>query len=103
MRKIETLMGEAITQALNWKLANTKVTESDGVSYVYLHGNLIAQVGETWLELYDGGYRSATTKSRLNAILRFCGNGEYIYQKNHQWILSTKDGEEPFRSGTLLD
>jgi hypothetical protein len=102
MRIIEKQMNQAITQERDWKKDNTKVINIEGVSFVYLFNNLIAMVGDTWLELFDGGYKSATTKSRLNAILSEHGNSEYIYQKNFNWFVSTKYGDVPFNNGIKL-
>ena len=101
MRKIETAMNAAITSEQDWKKDNTKVVYEEGVSLVYLYDNLIAMVGDTWLELFDAGYQTNTTKSRLNAILSAHGNGERIYQKNHQWFLSPSDVE--FNGNIRLD
>ncbi len=104
MRKIESLMNKAIQSEKDWKSGNTEVQTHGNISKVYLHGNLIAEIGETFLTLYDGGgWRTSTTKSRLNAILCQHGNGEGIYQKNHQWFLSTTAGDVPFFSGVRLD
>jgi len=102
MRKIERLMNEAIATSKNWRLDNTEVVTEEGVSTVYLHRNKIAEIGDTWLCLFDGGWRSVTTKSRLNAILRMHGNGEGIYQKNYQWYISTAEGDKEFKSGLVL-
>ena len=103
MRVIERQMNDAISQEIDWKKDNTQVINIEGVSFVYLYSNLIAMVGDTWLELFDGGYKSATTKSRLNAILQAHSNGEYVYQKNFDWFVSTKDGEVAFGNGIKLD
>jgi hypothetical protein len=103
MRKIETQMNRAINQEVDWKSDNTEVINIEGVSFVYLYSNLIAMVGETWLELFDGGHQSNTTKSRLNAILQAHGNGEYVYQKNFNWFVSTKDGDVEFGNGIKLN
>jgi hypothetical protein len=103
MRKIETLMNQAIQSNADWKLDNTAVVTVNRISKVYLFNNKIAEVGETFLTLYDGDHRTATTKSRLNAILRAHGNGEGIYQKRGQWFLSTTAGDVPFVSGVRLD
>lgn len=104
MRKIERLMNAAITAGKDFKLDNTEVVSCSNVSDVYLHGNLIARIGETWIELFDGGHQSKTTKSRLNAILRQHGiPGEGIFQKNFEWFLSSKDyGVIPFFSGMRI-
>ena len=105
MRVIERKMNEAITEKRDWSSANTRVEYEQGncISIVRLHGSKIAEVGDTWLRIYDGGYRSNTTKSRLNAILRVHGNGEGVYQKKYEWFFSDVNGERPFESGLLLD
>ena len=104
MRKIETLMNEAIGTETDWKLDNTEVINCSHVSDVFLHGNLIARIGETWIELFDGGYQSKTTKSRINAILKSHGVGdEYIFQKKEQWFLNYEGGPIPFFNGIRLN
>jgi hypothetical protein len=103
MRVIEKQMNDAISKEVDWKKDNTEVINIGGVSFVYLYSNLIAMVGDTWLELFDGGYQTTTTKSRLNAILSEHGSGEYVYQKNFNWFVSTINGEVPFGNGIKLD
>ena len=89
MRKIEQQMIQAIKDNKAWRSGNTEVTiGNDGVSYVFLHGNLIAEVDDTSITVYDGGWQSNTTKSRLNAICdAFCVSGEGIFQKNFEWFI----------------
>ena len=105
MRKIEKLMNDAITASKDWKLDNTEVVTVDGVSEVYLHNNLIAKIGDTWMQLFDGGWQSNTTKSRLNALLRVHGIGnEGVFQKNYNWFFQMSDGTSiPFFSGMRLN
>ena len=107
MRKIETQMNNAISEGTDWKTANTRVETVDGVSSVYLHNNLIAEVTDDSMKLYDGGYQSNTTKSRLNAILSEHGvTGEGVFQKNFEWFIRLWNGTEffttEFRSGMRL-
>jgi len=89
MRKIEQQMIQAIKDNKAWRSGNTEVTlGNDGVSYVFLHGNLIAEVDDTSITVYDGGWQSNTTKSRLNAICdAFCVSGEGVFQKNFDWFI----------------
>lgn len=97
-------MNVAITKQKDWKNGNTQVINEGDVTNVFLHGNLIARIGETWLELFDGGWQSNTTKSRLNAILAEHGCGdERVFQKNFQWFLNMKGGPVPFFSGMRLN
>ena len=103
MRKIETQMIQAIKDNTNWTSANTTVTLEDGISKVYLHGNLIAEIDEDSMKLYDGGYQSKTTKSRLNALLSAFGmDGEYVFQKNFQWFVNYQGSPIPFFDGMRL-
>ena len=90
MRKIETQMNAAISNNQNWSNANTTVhfNEEENVSVVRLHGNKIAEVTDYTMTIFDGGYQSTTTKSRLNALCdEFCVAGEGVFQKNFQWYV----------------
>lgn len=104
MRKIERLMNKAITKRQDFKLANTEVISFTNYADVYLFGNLIARIGETWIELFDGGHQTATTKSRLNAILSEHGcPGECVFQKNFDWFVNYNGSTIPFFSGMRLN
>ena len=75
MRKIEQQMLTAIRNNDNWQSANTSVhyNEENDVSIVRLHGNKIAEVGDDFVAIFDGGWQTTTTKSRLNVIINeFC-------------------------------
>jgi len=89
MRKIEQQMNAAISDCRNWRSGNTEVScDSDGVSRVYLHGNKIAEIGDDYVQIFDGGWQSNTTKSRLNAILSEHGiKGEGVFQRDWKWYV----------------
>ena len=90
MRKIESQMCDAVQGNRNWKLKNTEVTidKETNTSSVYLHGNLIATVTDNDMTIYDGGWQSVTTKSRLNALCDyFCISGEGVFQKDFTWYV----------------
>ena len=91
MRKIEQQMNNAISNNANWQSGNTSVhfNEEENLSIVRLHGNKIAEVGDTFIRLFDGGWQSNTTKSRLNAILSEHGDlGDRVFAKNFDWFVS---------------
>ncbi len=112
MRKIETLMNAAILEGRNFTMGNTSVMHEDGVANVFLHGNKIAEVGDNFVTLFDGGWQSSTTKSRLNAILqRHAIKGECVFQKNFKWFVHKFVGqagsspvfvEKDFTNGMIL-
>ena len=107
MRKIEKQMNSAIAESKNWQSANTAVAfnPETAESTVFLHGNKIAVVGENFIQLFDGGWQSNTTKSRLNAILVENGlPGENVFQKQFEWFVRMNDGTViPFFSGMRLN
>ncbi len=90
MRKIEEQMIAAVKNNINWSSANTTVhfNEETGESIVRLHGNKIAVVSDNDMTIFDGGYQSVTTKSRLNALCQeFCIAGEGVFQKDFAWYV----------------
>jgi hypothetical protein len=109
MRVIERQMNAAIANRCDWKSANTRVEYERGnnISRVYLHGHKIAEVGDNFIRLFDGGWQTTTTKSRLNAILEAHGcSGERVFQKKFEWFvtLNTTNGmvTVPFFSSMRL-
>ena len=104
MRVIERQMNDAILNSKDWKNANTQVINYSNCSDVFLHNNLIARIGETWIELFDGGVQSATTKSRINALLKAHGcENEYVFQRKGEWFLNYQGAPIPFFSGMRLN
>ena len=112
MRKIEQQMINAIQGNKNWSSGNTQVVTNLGVSTVYLHGNKIALVDDTSMTIFDGGWQSVTTKSRLNALCNeFCVVGECVFQKDFLWYVRKFVGAingknvyqtEDFKSGYIF-
>ena len=114
MRKIESQMCQAVQSNKNWSSGNTTVTidEETNTSSVYLHGNLIATVTDNDMTIYDGGWQSNTTKSRLNALCdTFCIAGEGVFQKDFAWYVRKFTGAingksvfvtEDFESGYIF-
>ena len=109
MRKIEREMNAAISNNVDWQKDNTNVTfdAETGESKVFLYGNKIAEVGDDYIRLFDGGYQSNTTKSRINAIMDEHGiAGEGVFQKDWKWFIRLYNGTEffttEFRNGMRL-
>ena len=106
MRKIEQQMLTAIRNNDNWQSANTSVhyNEENDVSIVRLHGNKIAEVGDDFVTIFDGGWQTNTTKSRLNVIINeFCnGLTDGVFQKNFKWFISDNKVIRDFESGYIF-
>jgi hypothetical protein len=101
-RIIEQKMNQAISSGQNFTSGNTTVIFTEEKTEVLLHGNKIATIGDTFLQIFDGGWQSKITKSRLNAILKEHGHGASIFQKNFEWFVNDNGKDVPFESGMIL-
>ena len=68
---------------------------------VYLHGNLIAEVCNDFVAIFDGGWQTVTTKSRLNALCNAFAHPytDGVFQQNFCWFINTKKGVVDFVNG----
>ena len=106
MRQIEKQMNSAIWSKTNWAGSNTTVITEDNESKVMLHGNHIATYNHTLkeLELFDGGWQSNTTKSRLNALCYEFATGFGVFQKNWEWFISDfSNNKKEFDNGITVN
>ena len=106
MRKIETQMNAALANNQNWQSGNTSVhfNEENGESIVRLHGNKIAVLGDDFLQIFDGGWQTTTTKSRLNAIIdRFCNSAtDGVFQSKFEWFIRDNNVTRDFENGYIF-
>jgi len=106
MRKIESQMIAAINASKNWQSANTSVhfNEESNISIVRLHGNKIAEVTDDSMTIFDGGWQTTTTKSRLNALINeFCNAvTDGVFQKNYQWFVTDNNVTKEFTNGYIF-
>ena len=108
-------MNNAIRAKKNFSSSNTTVQTSTFFnskdvyceeSKVFLHGNHIATYNHQLkeLELFDGGWQSVTTKSRLNALCYEFATGFGVFQKNWEWFISDFSGtKKEFFDGAIVD
>jgi hypothetical protein len=114
MRKIERqtvsavrdLLGRADFSGQFWKSGNMSVIQTHhGIAHtpvyertieIRLHDNLICKIFPSGkvMDLSDCGWKSTTTKSRLNVILDEFAPGYGIFQKNFDWFFQTSQTSE---------
>ena len=82
-------MNQAMRYFRPFSSSNTTVVQNDRDMDVFLHGNHIATLCKISMDLriFDGGWQSNTTKSRLNALLDEFGGGDRVIQKDFIWYL----------------
>ena len=106
MRQIEKNMNSAIWSKKNWAGSNTTVITENNVSTIMLHGNHIATYYHDTKELtlFDGGWQSNTTKSRLNALCAEFATGFGVFQKNWEWFVSDfSNDKKEFADGITVN
>jgi hypothetical protein len=93
MRKITEQVATAFNSGTKLSVGNTKVVVNGSVIKMYLHSNLIAtkNVNDGSLIVTSAGWKTATTKDRLNAI-----SNVHVQQKRGEWFLNGEEwgGEE---------
>jgi len=104
MRKVEMQMNTAIRNRVNWSGGNTTVmiNENNNKAKVFLHGNLIAEVCNEFVAIFDGGWQTVTTKSRLNALLAEFRPKVRVFQKDFVWFIRHGNNNFVFQSGSLV-
>jgi hypothetical protein len=105
MRKISREVISAFLAGKSKKVDNTYCNGNG----LYLYGNQIASNINGAIRIFDGGFSSATTKERLNALLQLMKYESYemvadcVFQKNFQWFLQYNNGEKTaFQNGTIV-
>jgi len=85
MRQIEKEMNMAIKSKTAWSKGNSCTTFDNTIEncFVYLHGNHIAtyNYANKELSLFDGGWQSNTTKSRLMLYVMSWRQGFQYFKK----------------------
>ena len=99
-------MNQAMRYFRPFSSSNTTVVQNDRDMDVFLHGNHIATLCKISMDLriFDGGWQSNTTKSRLNALLDEFGGGDRVIQKDFTWYLvsSLDNSRRAFFSGMTV-
>ena len=106
MRQIEQNLINAIRgKNKAWSKGNTTISynESTETYDVFLHGNKIASIDydDREVRLSSCGWRTSTTKSRLNAILTALRADGYVRQTQRRWQICS-NGDHNFYDGIVV-
>lgn len=82
---------------------NTRVSEQSGFTVVRLHSTDVVKFNNSFIVLNSGGWRTATTKARMNQASQEFGLGFYVYQKDYRWYVKQgNDTAVEFSDGMAL-
>jgi hypothetical protein len=71
----------------------TTIEVVDGKTRVVYHRTPVVVFGYTDITLNSGGYRTATTKKRMNQASRMFDLRFLVFQKNFNWYVKTEGGD----------
>lgn len=101
MRAITEDAVDSLYNGEYFKRDNTEVIHGLDGAKMYLHGNLIAILNGAEISLYSCGWKTKTTKERLNGCIN-----QYrvqIIQRKGKWFISDSNGPRPFEEGVVVD
>lgn len=78
----------------------TNVEGGGGYSIILHRTPIVTYHPDGRVTLRSGGYRTVTTKARMNEVLP--GNIR-VYQQRHDWFVSTPHGDIPFHDGMVVE
>jgi len=73
--------------------ATTVASGGDGAMRVVYHNTCIVEWTDRGITLNTGGWRTVTTKRKMEQAARQFGLGYSIWQKDHAWYVKTPKGE----------
>ena len=101
MKKVTELSVRNFYANEKFKMSNTQVVYQNGKCIFQIFGNTIAIRDFNGIWITNCGYRTATTKERLNGIIeRF---GLRISQKSGSWLINGADFDEQLEDGIYVN
>jgi hypothetical protein len=85
-----------MTQMAQISRNNTAIIKGEDYVAVVLHRTPVVKVGDGLggvITLNSGGWRTPTTKTRMNQVANAWELGFNVYQKDFEWYVSMADGE----------
>lgn len=93
------MLGNRSKLNIKSKRATYLKKNGDNIELVYHRTAVATYTKDNKIVLNSGGYRSLTTKVRMNSAL---GNRAQVFQHKHRWYYSTNDGTNPFEDGVCV-
>ncbi len=95
MNNREYNITSAVRSKQNGVFGNTAISfnETSTKGLVNLHGHIIAEIdfSRKKVKLFNRGWQSNTTKSRLNCTLEGLGSNLKVAQRNRKWYIMNYD------------
>lgn len=92
MKYVDIKLFDYIKEGKSGTISSNTVVKKDklGNLNVELFGNLIAKIRPNSLDITHAGWRTVTTKARLNSVLWATNSNYFIRQNTWDWYLNGK-------------
>ena len=90
------------TQQRVGTVATTVQGGREGLRVVYHQTTVVHVQADKGIKLDSGGWRTATTKTRMNQASNQYGLGFRVYQTGGAWFVTWKGQDLPFTDGMVL-
>ena len=81
----------------------TVVYRDNDMTCVKYHWTDVVEFNNKKISLDSGGYRTSTTKRRMNQTSDQFNLGFYVFQKNFEWFVNYKDKTIDFEDRMVLE
>jgi hypothetical protein len=81
---------------------NTTVSTTYGITSVLFHSTCVVVFSDKFIRLNSGGWRTNTTKVRMNQASNQFDLGFYVYQKKNIWYVDSKGETLEFSDNMIL-
>lgn len=98
-QQANNILGMKTKHVIKNKRATYLQRNEDSIALVYHNTPVVTYHKDNSIKLNSGGYRSLTTKARMNSAL---GNRAYVFQKNHKWYLAANGMNYSFVDGVIV-
>lgn len=81
----------------------TNISTANGVTQVRYHSTVVVEFDADQVTLNSGGWRTVTTKTRMNQASNQFGLGFQVFQKQHEWFVENHGQVYPFEDGMTIN
>ena len=78
---------------------NTKIVTADGVTVITLHQTDVVKFNSNTVTLNSGGWRTVTTKARMNQAAIEFSLDYSVFARNGKWFVCLDSETQPFYDG----
>jgi hypothetical protein len=82
---------------------HTTVSTINGITNVTYHNTVVVSFNAKKIILNNGGWQTATTKTRMNQSSNQFDLGYTVTQENYNWFVMYNGKKRPFENGMILD